>query len=219
MKPYFETELGKLYNGDCLEYLKQFKDNEFDLVLTDPPYGIGIKGKVGGGKLAKVTDYGDFNNWDNSIPSKEVFDEMLRVSKKTIIFGGNYFIEYLTNSSCWLVWDKNNTGNFADCELAWTNFKTAVRKYKFTWNGMLQEDMKNKEQRFHPTQKPVELFKMILNDYSQENDLILDCFSGSGTTALASEQLKRRWVGIELQKEYCKVTKQRFQTGIQQTLL
>jgi len=117
MKPYFTTSLGTLYHANSLSLLKTLPDNYFNLCITDPPYGIGIKGKIGGVNLAKVTDYGNFNNWDNQIPSADFFNEILRVSQKAIIFGGNYFIEYLTNSSCWLVWDKNNSGNFADCEL------------------------------------------------------------------------------------------------------
>lgn len=123
-------ELNKIYQWDCLELMKSIPDKSIDLVLTDPPYWIGIKGKVGGGKLAKVTDYWDFNNRDNNIPSKEYFDEIMRISKHSIIFWWNYFIENLTNSSCWIVWDKDNSWNFADCELAWTNFNTAVRKIK-----------------------------------------------------------------------------------------
>ena len=128
---------------------------------------------------------------------------MLRESKSAIIFGGNYFVKYLSNSPCWIVWNKNNGNNdFADCELAWTNFKTAVRKYDWTWNGMLQQNMKNKDIRIHPTQKPLGLFEKILLDYSNENDLILDCFSGSGTTAVACYNTNRNFICIEKDKEY-----------------
>jgi site-specific DNA-methyltransferase (adenine-specific) len=198
-----ESITNQIINADCLDILKELPDKCIDLVLTDPPYGINLskRGTTGTSKAGKVKKYKK-SNWDNEIPSKEIFDEMLRVSKNAIIFGGNYFIEYLSNSPCWLVWDKNNTGNYADCELAWTNFKSAVRKYKWTWNGMLQEDMKNKDIRIHLTQKPLKLFEMILRDYSNENDLILDCFSGSGTTAVACHNLKRRFICIEKDKEY-----------------
>ena len=206
--------------ADCLDVLRQLPDKCVDLVLTDPPYGINIakNGKVGRDKCCAVTDYGK-KDWDNKIPEKEVFDEIFRVSKKQIIFGGNYFVEYLHNSPCWLVWDKNNTGNFADCELAWTNFKSAVRKYLWTWNGMLQHDMKNKDVRIHPTQKPLKLFEMILSDYSNENDLVLDCFSGSGTTAVACHNLKRRFICIEKDPEYYRASCERLeQAQKQQTL-
>ena len=133
---------------------------------------------------------------------------------------GNYFVEYLSNSPCWIVWDKNNGANdFADCELAWTNFKSAVRKYKWTWNGMLQEDMKNKDIRIHPTQKPLKLFEMILRDYSNENDLVLDCFSGSGTTAVACHNLKRRFICIEKDYDYWKVSVERLNNAKEQLKL
>lgn len=203
-------EVNKIYNADCMDILKELPDKCIDLVLTDPPYGIGIakNGTVGGNNCGAAKNYGK-TDWDKSIPEKEIFNEILRVSKHQIIFGGNYFVEYLHNSPCWIVWDKNNTGNFADCELAWTNFKSAVRKYRFTWNGMIQENMKEKEIRIHPTQKPVGLFQMILNDYSNENDLVLDCFSGSGTTAIACHNLNRRFICIEKDYDYWKASCER----------
>src|SRR4051812_41579817 len=122
--------MNQIIQGDCLEIMKGMADKSVDLVLTDPPYGIGAykKGTMGGAVLAKQSTF-KATEWDNEIPNKEYFDEMKRVSKNQIIFGGNYFIEYLDNSSCWIVWDKDNgDNNFADCELAWTSFKTAVRK-------------------------------------------------------------------------------------------
>lgn len=202
----------KIINADCLDILKQLPDKCVDLVLTDPPYGINVakNGKVGAEKCCKVTDYGA-KEWDSEIPHKEIFEEIIRVSKNQIIFGGNYFVECLKNSPCWIVWDKLNTGNFADCELAWTSFKSAVRKYEFLWNGMLQQNMSNKEKRIHPTQKPVDLFGQILRDYSKENDLVLDCFSGSGTTAIACHRLNRRFICIEKDKEYWEASVKRLE--------
>lgn len=196
--------LNTIVHGDCLEFMRGLPDKCVDLVLTDPPYGIGeAAGKnKSRGKLATAKDYGN-KNWDNEIPCKEIFTEALRISKNQIIFGGNYFIEHLNNSSCWLVWDKNNGDNdFADCELAWTSFKSAVRKFKYTWNGMLQQDMANKEIRIHPTQKPVQLFQWCLLNYSKESDTILDPFSGSGTTALACHNLNRNFICIEKDADY-----------------
>ena len=145
-----------------------------------------------------------------------MFDEIRRVSRNQIIFGGNYFIEHLTNSSCWIVWDKDNGESFfADCELAWTSFDTAVRKFKWKWNGMLQEEMgANKEFRHHPTQKPIELFKWILENYSEEGQTILDPFLGSGTTLIAAKQLNRNAIGIEISPEYCEIAKQRLSQSI-----
>lgn len=210
-----EKFVNQIIHSDCLDIMKQLPDKCIDLVLTDPPYGIGeSKDKnKSRSKLAIAKDYGN-KNWDKSIPQKIIFDEIFRVSKNQIIFGGNYFVEYLKNSPCWLVWDKNNGCNdFADCELAWTNFKTAVRKYKYTWHGMLQEDMKNKEFRIHPTQKPCKLFEMILRNYSKENDLILDCFSGSGTTAIACHNLKRRFICIEKDIDYYNASVERLKNA------
>ena len=205
-------ELNKIHHWDCLELMKLIPDKSIDLVLTDPPYWIGIKWKVGGGKLAKVKDYWDFNDRDNEIPSKEYFDEILRISKNAIIFWGNYFIENLSNSSCWIVRDKNNSGNFADCELARTNFNTAVRIYKYTWNCMIQEDMSNKEVRHHPTQKPIQLFKWILENYSEPWMTICDPFLWSWTTAIACKELWRNFIGIEKEKKYVDIANKRLAT-------
>ena len=215
IEPYFECEQGVLYHGDCLEVMGQLNDN-FDLCLTDPPYGINMSGahQDNHTKKARTTKYKDFK-WDSNIPQKEIFECIIKLTKNQIIFGGNYFIEYLKNSSCWLVWDKRNEGsNFADCELAWTSFNTAVRKFSFRWNGMLQEDMKNKEKRFHPTQKPVELFRQILEKYSEENQIILDPFAGSGTTALACIRSNRKFIIIEREKEYCDIIVNRIKEEI-----
>lgn len=106
------------------------------------------------------------------------------------------------NSPCWIVWDKNNTGDFADCELAWTSFDSAVRKFKYTWNGMLQENMKNKEFRIHPTQKPVALYEWLLNKYAKPNDIILDTHCGSASSLIACHNTRHKFVGFELDKDY-----------------
>ena len=212
--------INKIINADCLDILKQLPDKCIDLVLTDPPYGIGEscgknKTRVG---VCKPTDYGN-KDWDKSIPSAEVFNEMIRVSKNQIIFGGNYFVEYLTNSPCWIVWDKLNTGDFADCELAWTSFKSAVRKYEFRWNGMLQQNMKNKEKRIHPTQKPADLLGMILRDYSKEGDLVADFFSGSASAAIACYNLKRNFMCVEIDPEYWAASVKRLEDHKKQLVL
>lgn len=221
MKPYYETGLGRLWHGDCLEGLGNIK-KIYNLVLTDPPYGIkiggakgvvgGAKGVVGGGKIVKPIEYG-FCQWDLERPTKETFEELFRVSENQIIFGGNYFIDYLYPTSCLIVWDKDNTGNFADCEVAWTSFKTAVRKIKYRWNGYMKEAP---EERFHPTQKPVGLFIRILDKYSKQGDFILDPFSGSGTTALACERTNRRWLCIEKEEKYCEISAKRIEQETKQ---
>ena len=193
-----------IYNKDCLEAMKEMSDNQFDLAIVDPPYGIDMDGgNIGGNNLTKAKDYTK-KDWDKSAPSREYFIELKRVSKNQIIWGANHFIQNIpkANSSCWIVWDKDNTGNFADCELAYTSFKSAVRKYKFRWNGMLQGDMKNKEHRIHPTQKPVKLYEWLLMNYAKEGDKILDTHLGSGSIAIACHNLGYDLEGYELDKEY-----------------
>ena len=161
--------ISEVHNMDCLTYMKSLPDKYFDLCIADPPYGIGECGDKNHsrGKLAKAQQYTP-KTWDKQALPKEYFEEILRVSKKAIIWGANHFISKIPyDSSCWIVWDKENGNNdFADCELAWTNFTTSVRRFKFRWQGMLQGDMKNKERRIHPTQKPTALYSWILDSYA-----------------------------------------------------
>lgn len=214
---------GRIINADCMDILRELPDKCVDLVLTDPPYGIGadkMLNKKSGrtdGKAKAACTFFENKGWDKSIPPRSVFDEIFRVSKNQIIFGGNYFAEYLPNSPCWLVWDKlNGTTDFADAELAYTSFKSPVRIYQFLWNGMLQQNMKKKEKRIHPTQKPVDLFGQIMRDYSEDGSLILDPFSGSGTTALAARLLKRRFICIEKDEEYWRASVERLEEAKRQ---
>lgn len=208
--------LNTIIQGDCLEIMKTMPDKSVDLVLTDPPYGIGAgiskRANTQHGKAAAVSkDYGD-EEWDSKIPPPEVFAEMKRISKNQIIFGGNYFVEYLENSPCWIVWDKDNGNNgYADCELAWTSFKTAVRRLRFRWHGMLQENMKEKEVRVHPTQKPVPVMEWIISKYTEQGQTIFDPFAGSGTTCVAAQNLGRDFIGIEISEKYCEIARKRLQ--------
>jgi len=209
LKPYFKTKFGILYCDDCEKILPELP--KVDLLLTDPPYGIKVEGqrKSDGKAKGKRTNFGK-TTWDNKIPNKNTFKLMLKSSENQIIFGGNYFVENLYSSPCWVVWNKRNGNSpFADCELAWTSFKSATRMFSFRWNGMLQEDMANKEKRFHVTQKPVKLFQNILSKYSKPGETILDCFGGSGTTALVCEKLNLNWIMIEREEKYCWIIKKR----------
>ena len=198
-----------LYNIDCMKYLALCKDNEFDLAIVDPPYGIGESGSKNHtrGKLAKATKYKAFAGEDKEPMSEEYFQELERVSKNQIIWGANHF--RAKNSSCWLVWDKLNSGDFADAELAYTSFNTAVRVFRYMWNGMLQHDMKNKEQRIHPTQKPVKLYEWLLMNYAKKGDRILDTHLGSGSIAIACHNLGFDLVGCELDVDYFKAAEKR----------
>ena len=179
-------------------------DDCYDLAIVDPPYGIGEDGKKNHSrdKLAVATKYIS-KNWDKSSPNKEYFDQLFRVSKNQIVFCANHFISKIPyDSSCWIVWNKKNSGDFADCELAWTSFKYAVRMFSYRWNGMLQENMKNKEKRIHPTQKPVQLYKWILQNYANEGDTILDTHLGSGSIAVACHDMGFSLDAYELDTDY-----------------
>jgi len=209
-------------NEDNMELMARYPDKYFDLAIVDPPYGIGEDGgdKKRGTKGIKTPIYTK-KYWDTTTASKKYFKELKRISKNQIVWGANHFIENLmaTNSSCWIVWDKDNTGDFADCELAWTSFKTAVRKFEFRWNGMLQGDMKNKEIRIHPTQKPVALYKWLLDKYAKQGDKILDTHLGSGSIAIACHDYGFDLTACELDKEYFDKAMQRINNHTAQTKL
>ena len=209
--------ISEVHNVDCLEYMRQFPDKYFDLAVVDPPYGLGMSNRkeIGGGKKAKTTKF-EKKAWDSATPDPEYFEELIRVSKNQIVFGANHFISRLPfDSACWIVWDKENGGtDFADCELAWTSFKTAVRKFTFRWNGMLQGNMKNKEVRIHPTQKPVALYAWIFENYAKPGDRILDTHLGSGSSRIAAAKKGLDFYGCELDKEYFDKMEQRFQEEI-----
>ena len=216
-----------VYNEDCVEGLKRFSDKHFDLAIVDPPYGIGEDGAKNHsrGKATKPTKYTP-KNWDKEPPPIEYFNEIKRISKNQIIWGANHFISKIPyDSSCWIIWDKDNTGDFADCEIAWTSFDTAVRKFKFRWNGMLQEDMKNKEVRIHPTQKPVQLYKWILKTYAKDGFKIIDTHLGSGSHAIAIEEMNRfekmnlTLTACEIDQEYFKDTTSRILNHVAQQSL
>lgn len=204
-----------LYNEDCLQLMKRYPDNHFDLAIVDPPYGIGEDGekKHSRGTLTKPKLYTP-KDWDSKAPSVDYFIELVRVSKNQIIWGANHFIQNIpaANSPSWIVWDKENGENdFADCELAWTSFDTAVRKFRFRWAGMLQGNMKDKEVRIHPTQKPVALYKWLLTNYAKQGDKILDTHGGSMSIALACHDLGFDLVLSELDKEYFENGKKRLE--------
>jgi site-specific DNA-methyltransferase (adenine-specific) len=217
------VSIGKatLYNMDCMELLKATPDKFYDLAIVDPPYGINVSktGNVGGNKLAKAKDYGA-KQWDAFSPDSDYFLELQRVSKNQVVWGANHFMEKINKGSpCWIVWDKDNSGNFADCELAFTSFKTAARLFKYTWNGMLQGDMKNKESRIHPTQKPVKLYEWLLTNYAKQGDKILDTHLGSGSHAIATNNLGFELTACELDKDYFEASVKRIKQAAAQERL
>ena len=216
--------VNKIICGDCLEIMKGWPDKCVDLVLTDPPYGIKILNSDGtmGGTSASIKKwagqinpkYQAFDNDDRPIdPAK-----LLRVSQNQIIWGGNYIADKLPPSSCWLVWYKRINGqsnDYADCELAWTSFDKPAKVFQHLWMGMLRHS--EIQQHYHPTQKPVALGLWILKNYSKPDDLILDCYCGSGSFLVAAKLLGRRYIGIDISPEYCKVAEMRLravETGV-----
>jgi site-specific DNA-methyltransferase (adenine-specific) len=197
----------KITNEDNMLLMACYPDNYFDLAIVDPPYGIGesksnfesrgvssAKWKRGKPKIYEKKD------WDNEAPNIEYWNELMRVSKNQIVWGANHFISKIPyDSSCWLVWDKDTSGDYADCEIAWTSFKTTIRRVKLTWSGFRKCEVVD---RFHPTQKPVALYKWILDKYAKQGDKILDTHLGSGSIAIACHDYGFDLTACELDKEY-----------------
>lgn len=198
-----------LYLGDCMEVLPTL--DRVDAVITDPPYGINENHKKVASRVNKAAarDYGEFD-WDKTAPSSELIDAIRAKAQWSALFGGNYFT--LPPTPCWLVWDKLNTGDFADCELAWTNWPKAVRRIQWRWNGMIRQ---GNEDRFHPTQKPLGVMKWLI-DLCPKADTILDPFMGSGTTGVAAVQMGRQFIGIEREPKYFEIACKRIEQAQRQ---
>ena len=234
----------KITNEDNMELMARYPDNYFDLAIVDPPYGIGessknrngitkIKDKRNG-RISYVKTDNEIKDWDKTPPPVEYFIELQRISKNQIIFGANHFIELIpnANSSSWFVWDKcNGTSDFADCELAWTSFKGAVRQFRFMWSGMFQGkqsftkghifegNLSLHEKRIHKTHKPVIIYKWLLDKYAKQGDKILDTHLGSGSIAIACHDYGFDLTACELDKEYFDKAMQRISNHVSQTRL
>ena len=190
----------KLHNEDCLIAMRQMKDNQFDLAIVDPPYGINVnKMTLGSGKYKNKG-----KEWDSETPRQDYYDELFRVSKNQIIWGANYMIDKIrTPSMGWIYWDKQNgTSDFSDGELAFTSFNRALRSFRYH----LSKDRSN---RFHPTQKPIQLYEWILDKYAEEGQTILDTHLGSGSIAVACHNRGFDLTGFEIDKEYFDNAKER----------
>jgi site-specific DNA-methyltransferase (adenine-specific) len=192
-----------IYNKDCLEAMKLMKDNEFDLAIVDPPYGIGAGGKSFINRNTANKNAEKFykeNDWDKIRPSKEYFIELKRISKNQIIWGGNYFCDLIKPARCFIVWDKKTGDNsYADCELALTSINSNAKIYTKFWLGA---HANNGTPRIHPTEKPIQLYEWLLMNYAKEGDKILDTHLGSGSIAIACHNLGYDLEGYELDKEY-----------------
>jgi len=193
--------------------MARYPDNYFDLAIVDPPYGIGKKLLLGGSTgVVKFHEQYALNEWDDCIPKKQYFDELFRVSKNQIIWGGNYFIEFLKNTRGIIFWDKNlgEPNNFSHFELAWTSFECIARKYKTS---------SNTGNRIHPTQKPILLYKWLLDKYAKQGDKILDTHLGSGSIAIACHDYCFDLTACELDKEYFDKAMERINNHVAQQKL
>lgn len=214
-----EMGLATLYLGDCAEILPTL--GKVDAVVTDPPYGLQIdkqmaasSGHQSGGMMAKKGVY-IASGWDDQPMSLETANSIIVISDIQIFWGGNYY--GLPPSQCWLVWDKETNGNFADCELAWTNMKKPVRRFKWMWNGMLRQG--GEERNGHPTQKPLALMQWCIDQCTNNPQTILDPFMGSGTTGVAAVQMGRKFIGIEREQKYFDIACKRIEDAQRQEKL
>jgi len=225
--PFYQDGSCTIYHGDCGQLMPFVATPVSCDLVTDPPYGIGeangkpkqrskpfgrqIKTHNPRGTVIEAKDYLT-DRWDSETKPKEI-NVAIDLTCWAIVFGGNYYP--LPPSSCWLVWDKDNSGDFADCELAWTNMRKAVRKFKWRWNGMLQEKMgRDKETRWHPTQKPVALMRWAISQLPESDRSIFDPFAGSGSTLVAAKLEGRKAVGIEIEERYCEIAANRLRQGV-----
>jgi site-specific DNA-methyltransferase (adenine-specific) len=198
------TDNIKVTNEDNMELMARYPDNHFDLAIVDPPYGININTNIGRRKGDKKSNYHKFSGGDKSIPNSNYFTQLFRVSKNQIIWGGNYMTDFLYPSSCWLLWDKGFSEklSFAQYEMAWTSFSSSAKKYDY--NAAANRN------RIHPTQKPKNLYIWILDNYATEGDKILDTHLGSGSIAIACNNLGFELTACELDKEYYDAALARF---------
>ena len=191
-------ELNSFICGDCMDYLPQFPDKYFELAIVDPPYGIHIE------KSGRLKKYNTNNVWDDKPPDKEYFNELFRVSKDQVIWGGNYF--GLPATKCFLIWDKKQPENisFASCEYAWTSFSTSAKTFYFS-------PFADKEKRFHTSQKPIELYDWILSKYAKRGDKILDTHVGSASSLIACYKNGFDYIGFEKDQYYYDLANKRLE--------
>jgi site-specific DNA-methyltransferase (adenine-specific) len=206
----------EVYLEDCVTALKRYADNHFDLAIVDPPYGIGMDG----GKIGKGIDFNK-KDWDNAIPTVEYWEQLFRVSKNQIVWGGNYMTEHLKPTSAWVYWDKMQDGfgkTFSSGELAWTSYKNPMKQIRYKYQGnyigfenSITTKSSNPEMlKIHPTQKPLALYDWLLKEFAEEGDLILDTHLGSGSSRIAAYKGGFNFVGFEIDPEYYEKQEKRF---------
>lgn len=209
------SALNVVYNEDCLPAMHKMADNEFDLAVVDPPYGIGMDGQHESYHVKKSQQRRKEHvrkNWDAEIPPKEYFDELFRVSKNQIIWGGNYFVKYFSEGhKGWIVWDKGQHGmTMSDCELAYSSFDRPTRIFVQNRVALLYEGT------IHPTQKPIALYQWLFANYAKPGDKILDTHVGSGSSRIAAYNAQLDFVGFEIDSDYWQAQETRFEKHVDQ---
>ena len=202
-----------MIHGDCLQALKSYGDNYFDVAIVDPPYGIGFSSK-------KQSNFGkgginhEYKGWDEEIPKAEYWEQLFRVSKNQIVWGANYMTEFLKPSRCWISWYKMQEFSTNEFELAWTSFDGTCKQFNLS-----RVQAYAGSNKIHPTEKPIKLYKWLLENYTSEGDLILDTHLGSGSIAIACHQMKRKLIGYEIDADYYQKACKRFEEQTLQTAL
>ena len=208
--------LSEVKNIDCMEGMRDYPDKYFDLAIVDPPYGIGHTNNKGENNLAKTNP--DKMPWNKTVPEREYFTELFRISSQQIIWGVNYYpYDFLAGGR--IVWDKLTTGDFSACEIAYCSLQRTVTKFQYLWNGMIQQNNRNREIRIHPTQKPLALYKWLLKNYAKPGDKILDTHLGSGSSRIAAYDMGFDFTAFEIDADYFDAQEKRFQQFKAQTKL
>jgi site-specific DNA-methyltransferase (adenine-specific) len=208
--------ISEVTNEDCMEGMARYPDKYFDLAIVDPPYGINRGGQTETFTKNKKHKRKHFENkgWDNEIPNKIYFNELFRVSKNQIIWGANYYTQYLPSSMGWIFWDKGQDLSMSDGELAYTSFQIALRR-KIINRGQLMIEGGT----IHPTQKPIKLYKWLLSNYANQGDKILDTHLGSGSSRIAAYEMGFDFTAFELDTEYYEAQEKRYNAHIAQLKL
>ena len=210
-KPVLGAVPSVVYNEDCVDGLKRFSDNHFDLAIVDPPYGIDWMQQIQNPNTKANWKQYENKEWDKQTPTDEYWEQLFRVSKNQIVWGGNYMTDKLYPSSCWLIWDKMQEFNGAVFEMAWTSFKSPAKAFR-----MSRVEAYANQNKIHPTQKPVRLYDWILNNYASEGNLILDTHVGSGSSRIACNKGGFNFTGFEIDKDYYEAQEKRFKDFVSQ---
>ena len=196
-----------LIHGDSLQALKSYGDNYFDVAIVDPPYGIDWMQQIQNPNTKANWKQYENKEWDKQTPTDEYWEQLFRVSKNQIVWGWNYFVEYFHSCPSYIVWNKEASGNYSDCEIAWCSYKGTNKIFKWLWNGFRKQQP---EERIHPTQKPVALYDWIIQNYCAEANLILDTHVGSGSSRIAAAKAGKQFIGFEIDPEYYEKQEKRF---------